>query len=467
MVHQGPCDDARVCPVGIPQPETPEMMTEPTVAATEYTFPRNYIVTYCRGCDEGPPSKPSNTECLHKDDMAGIVLPQPDADACVDEIHVYRLMPIAPVQADAIAHPEQANNNLQNLLNLESEAEYFLVASVPVGTPAVMDNGSFQGKARTSLMSMDNDPPPMGLCIVGETPAGSMVGFKDSFVYFSERNTYHGWPVKNRVRLDFNIVDVTVCDNTVYAFTTNGVYVMEDDADCKDATCRRPRYTKCPMVLLCLHAHLTVADGVIFATRTGLVRMARDGSYQLISRTWFTPDDWRRIDPASIRMARHEGMLFFTTALGTWIMDLDLDNAGVEELNLSTTTIRPEQWLTGNQGELYFLFENVVYQWNAGAKRMTYRWRQAPQNLCDEHSVGAYKILFENLAREKNTYDPVWVSVFNDAGCIDARQVCSQKSQTIGSNRSYESSIEIRGRMRVRVLRSAANVRCLEQRNAA
>lgn len=308
----GPACNATVMPVGIPKPAA-ATIEGGTQQPGAFSYNRSYVITYCRDCEEGPPSLPSNAVCADKDDPVQVSFPLPPMDWCITHINVYRLMPIQELTAAQVQHPELGTNNIQSLLNQEIDADFFLVATLPIDTMRFVDVGSFQTQARQLMVSEYNDPPPTGMIISGETPAGSLVGFQGPYVYFSERNIYHAWPVKNRVRLDYDVTDIAVCDNTVYAFTAQGVFIIEDDADCKDASCRRPRRAPCPFPLCAVHGFTCVPDGVIFASRNGLIRMLRDGNFETISGAFFTPEDWRDIDPCSIRMAKYEGMLFFTT----------------------------------------------------------------------------------------------------------------------------------------------------------
>lgn len=460
QITLGGCCDGTPCFLGIPRPE-PVQIIGGTVTPGAFSYPRSYVITYCRGCDEGMPSSPSNVICLNKEDPVRINLPLPPAGCNITEVHVYRLMPIQDMTGEALQHPEAANNNLQVLLNQNIDSAYFRVATLPIDVAAFIDVGGFKTLDRAMLTSEDNAPPPVGLCVDGETSYGTLVGHEGKSLYFSERNMFHAWPRKYRCQFDRRITDVAVCDNTVFVFTNCQVFMVQDPEDCREM--RKPVALKAVLPLCSAHQVVSIPGGILFNSRDGIIQLGLDGSHSRISGPFFTPSDWHSIDPSSLTMAKHEGMLFFTTSKGSWIMDLDLDRAGVDTLNLTTLSYRPSQWLEGPCGELYMIINAQAWQWNHGPSRLRYRWRQAPQNSCDEVRVGAYKVKFAEPARSKGSFMGVHISIENDGGCIDACTIHTDKTQTVKNNTGTDTVLDITGFEHVSSIRYGASRSCVER----
>lgn len=459
-----PCKELDWCPVGLPKPDSPLAMGG-TILSEEFTHARDYIITYCRDCDEGPPSVPSNVIKANKDDPVMLELPDAPAEWCVTHINIYRLMPIQDVNTDAYLHPELSTSQQAQavLLNQEVDADYFRVAQVPVGTQQFMDVGTMLCQDRKLLSTMHDHPPPKCLCIVGETRHGSMVGFVpgERLIYFSRRNCPGAWPGKDQIKIEDDLIHVCVCGNTVYAFTCNKLYVLDDAFDAKADGCRRPILSKCPLPLCSCESPVKHNGGVIFASRNGWVSATADGNFTVLSGPYFSQRDWDLIEPCSIRAAKHNGALHFTSNTGSWIMELDLNNTGTESLNLTTSSIRPCQYIEGPSGELYMLLDGQVYEWDAGNDFLEYTWKEAAQNECAMNTVTDARIIFDDLPRHKCQGAKTHFTLYNDNGVLFSRTVEHSREFKIRSNRSEETSISVCGTAAIKRIKYGAGRKCL------
>lgn len=451
------------CRVGLPKPDAPAIAGG-TVIDTEFTHARNYIITYCNACGEGPPSLPSNTVKANKGDPIIMELPDAPDGWCIEEIHIYRLMPIQDVNKQAYLHPEDGTNNQQVQLDQEVDADYFRVATLPVGTQSFVDSGSILCTERALLTTEDHLPLPEGACVVGETQSGSMIAFVpgERTLRFSLRNCHQAWPVHGRISFDDALCHACVCDNTVYVFTESYLFVMEDLEDENLPGCRVPRKIKCPLPLCSIDSVVKIDGGIIFASREGLVLLTSDGTYRLMTQSYFTNEDWNLLDPCTLRAARHGGSLHFTTDVGAWIMELDLNNGGGDIFNLTTSSIRADQYIEGRNGELFMLYNGTVHEWNAGCDFLPYEWEEAEQNICDAQTVTDAVVVIDDIARTQTSGCKLHFSLFNDLGLVTARTINHSRPFKIPSNYSSQTRISLCGDATVRRVKYGAGARCLK-----
>lgn len=462
------CCNPKWCRLGLPKPDAPEIEAEDTLNVDEFTYGRRYVVTFCNECHEGPPSPPSDSYKLNKEDPAIVTFPAIPKEWCITHINLYRLMPVGEVSEANFLHPEDLINSNALWLNQDTQACYFKVAEIPVincnpAMPFIIDTGSMICKDRSLLLTDDNQPPKEGDCIVGETRAGNYVSYNGRNVSFSVRHDPHSWPGKARHTMDEDVEHVCICENTVFVFTCSTVYTIQDTAKCEDATCRELSRSKCPVPLCSKESCIVTESGVVFASRNGWIRIAPDGSYDNISKPFFDQRSWDMLDPGSICAAKWDGQIVFTSSQGTWLMDMAIGASASTEQNLTQLSTQPVQWVEGKGGELYFYDGCDVKEFNAGNEWMPYTWKSAPQSECDPETFNIFRVLFDDLPRQKALGQDVHITFSDADGVLDSLKVSEQCDHRICATRAEGVCVELSGRATVRTLKYAAGKKCLDR----
>ena len=270
---------------------------------------RRYRIRYCSDCEEGAASCPSESVIANKDTRVALALPAPpDEMWCASYVKVYRLQ--------ATWDSSQGLSNFQDnevdpgYGSLQTEAQWFHVATLPIDTRAwVDDEKTVVGKR---LVNEDYFPPSEDLEIVGDTSAGSLVGFEGNNVWFSEKNAYHAWPLKARHNFESEVWDVCVRNDTVFVFTCEAVWVLQDQVECRDAACRQGQRLHNAEPIASRRSCIPVANGGLYITREGLNLVELQGSIVTVSDRAFAKDDWSALGPSQIRIETGCGHLFLS-----------------------------------------------------------------------------------------------------------------------------------------------------------
>jgi hypothetical protein len=377
-------------------------------------------------------------------------IPQPPADACVDSINVYRLGSTWDTEKGFKEAQQYGDLRHQGYHDVFTEAHWFLVASVPVGTTQFIDSLDSHQLGRL-LTTWDFFPPPDALRIVGETSSGSLVGYVGDVLWFSERNAHHAWPPRTRLVLDHKIKRVAVHDNTVFVATTGYPFVVDDStAECKDAACRavRPGNVAAP---ICSERSMVLHDGAAYwATRWGFVRMGNDAVVSQVSDRFFSKEDWEQLDPSTMTAAIHNGVLYASTAERSFYVDLQ--DAGELPIGVVDLTISPVQWLTTEDGRLMLLAgEGHVMEWDAGPDSMAYVWKSRRAVMPGSIRLSAVKVVFGGKVCVDQASGPGAVlTVWRDGRQALLRTVHHNKAMRIRNGRGIEWCVGVHSKATVR-----------------
>jgi hypothetical protein len=63
------------------------------------------------------------------------------------------------------------------------------------------------------------------------------------------------------------------------------------------------------------------------------------------------------------------------------MLDVDDTRKSPKEGSLITLSVQPIDLMTSNNDELLLLYDDAVWQWDAGPRRMPYRWKSAELTL--------------------------------------------------------------------------------------
>lgn len=357
--------------LGFPVPSTPEVCALESKNCGPFNERVRYKLVFSNGCDDGPGSMPSEPVMLNEKGTAVVSVPT-HVDPCwgITEVKVYRLISTWDPSAGFLSFEEGIN---PPIADVSTDSDYFYVGSVPLGESEFCDNFDCR---EDLLMTDDFYPPVKGLVLVGETLLGSLVGYEGKNVWFSERNAYWAYPRKARHNFPEEVKCVGVCQNTVIVVTESRVYLVEDNVDCEDATCRPVIETK-ETFQYCGRAQcISFANGIFFVAQQGLYFANTEGAVRLVSELAFGKASWSLLDPNQIRLGIGCEHLFLSTDQVSYAWPLRFDEQGSLPADLSTLSFRVDQWLNDEHGHLYFMVDNAVYSFNTGVENMTMQWEQ-------------------------------------------------------------------------------------------
>lgn len=341
----------------------------------------SYVITYSTPCDEGPPSCPVSAGKFDKEDCVEILFPPaPDDMWGITHVNVYRTTSLWDSSQGLVDfNPDAIVSGWDSTV---VETEFFLVATVPVSFAGYTD--THEEPLGRSLQTVDFYPPAEGLQIGGETQSGSLVGWIDNEVWFSERNAYHAWPLKARMSFPYKVGAVCVCEDTVFVLTDHASFVISDSIDCRDSTCRPVQEAKDAYPLCSRRSCVVLPNAVLYSSTEGLVLLGADTSSRIVSSLAFAKDDWIALGPNSMQIETTESYLFLLTDQAFLVWELALDEFGLLPDNLTSLDFTPDQLIIDENDDLFFLLDDTVYKFDAGHSYMRMRWRQAPQEVLDE-----------------------------------------------------------------------------------
>lgn len=373
--------------LGYPIPSAPVVcnLESDDVEREPFTETVSYKIVYATECEQGPGSMPSEPLKMREKGTAVISIPKPAPEWGVTHARIYRLMTTWDVEKGLTNFDGDLN---PGIAAIDTEADYFLVGEVPITEDEFVDNYTEMG---TLLTSDDFFPPVPGLEIVGETILGSLVGFEGNNVWFSERNAYWAFPLRARHNFPEPVMCVAVCQSTVIVVTQSRVYTVEDNADCRDSTCRPVVESKVSFQYCGTGQCIALSTGVIYTAEDGLMYADTEGRVQVISDRAFQKKQWGLLGPSSIRLGTGCGHLFLSTDQVSYAWPLLFDEQGKLPEYISTLSFRVDQWLNDEHDHLYFVVDGKGYQFNGGTEYMAMHWQQVDQRRNLNSKVSAYR----------------------------------------------------------------------------
>lgn len=372
---------------GVPAPDN-----APTVSGSETcgveVDARAYVYTYVnKWGEESAPSPPSNIVRVADGDtvqISGIVTPPPEYG--IVEANIYR----------ATTGFRPPDGKVQSPLT-----EYLYVTTVPI--PAGSFSDSIQGQYLGAALETQYDRmPPEGM--QGVTAIGDQIrlaGFRGNQIFLSEPFQPHNWPAKYDLTLDYNIVHLLALDQRLFVTTTSKPYII-DVSNCDTTKCTPVTSVDFELAdIACEYPHAAIMTyhGLFYTTQYGIVLLQPTGEWHIVTARWFGEDEWRKIKPHTIRMAYWEGFLFFATDIATFLLNINSrpygDMEGAELVTLSDT---PIDMLRTNTGQLLYLFEDSIWEWDAGERYRPYIWQSRPLTAGND-AVGQNNLAAGNPAR--------------------------------------------------------------------
>jgi len=182
-------------------------------------------------------------------------------------------------------------------------AQYQFVTQIPQASTTYTDT-KLDTELAEALSSQNNQPPPDGM--IGLVSLGRFfAGFVGKNIYFSEANFVHAWPTAYQITLDFPIVGLGTIGNILVVGTEENPYVIYGT----EPSVMQPQKFPDPHPCLSKRGIDSIPQGVLFPTTDGLYLCGpTDG--RVVSKEFFTKEEWKEFDPASMNSEIHDSKYF-------------------------------------------------------------------------------------------------------------------------------------------------------------
>lgn len=368
--------------LGVPAPEGAPVISFSSGGISKASDERAYAYTYVNAFgEEGPPSFPSSTAPVVDGTtvtVAGLVAPPPEYG--ITNIRVYRT-------ATGFRDPKEALSNI---------TRWYLVAQVPANVPFFVDSLNMDGLGDL-LETASFRPPPAGLQQIKLIEGmGILVGFEGNRIHFSENREPHNWPLRYEITLDDNIVGIATVNGKVFVATTGVPYIIDGVPPCDDTSVRSISKSDMPLPMVsCTFGGIIATPlGAVYASTDGLVLLSESAPPAIFTQDYIGSEQWQRMRPDTAILGYYLGQVYCATEVDTYVCPLDISTFKNQTGFLSTASIAPIQMQTTPSGQLLFLDNTEVQQWDAGA-RMPYTWKGSTWQL--NARLTAVRIVFDKV----------------------------------------------------------------------
>lgn len=258
----------------------------------------------------------------------------------------------------------------------QSGTDLFFIAERAASTADFTDTVAIDGFGEV-LPSRDWNAPPDDLAGLIPMPNGMMVGFTGKELCFSEPYHPHAWPEKYRLTSPYAIVGIGAYGTTVVAGTEGYPFVAGGNAP------ESMVEEKIEVNLPCINGRGLVDLGysVAYPSNDGLV-VVSNGNATVATDALFTRADWQRLSPSTLVAGQFTGRYFASYSYtdidgqsvtsGTIVIDL----TGQQPFVLRHRFKADSLYYDLPSGQLYYLSENTVYQFDAlGQTNETMQWK--------------------------------------------------------------------------------------------
>lgn len=393
--------------LGVPAP-TRALVAVGVESCGETVDHRSYVYTYVNRFGEESAPSPA-TVSLSVTDRGSITLSgfdTPPADYGVIAINLYR----------TATGFRMGTEQEQELIT-----DYLHVIMLDAGTRTYVDTFSIRNLG-PALTTRENRPPPDDLRHISHvTGTGCLVGVTNNQVHFSEDYEPANWPARYVKTFTANIVNMVTLDNIVFITTDSNPYIVNGAYNSENPMSRAYQDIDTPLPDIgCGYANsMTVTPfGAVYASLDGLVLLKQDATFDIITANWFSSEEWRKLQPETVRLAYWRGYLICVTDMVSFMLEIDGTTYASYQLGaLTTISDNPVDMQVTENGELLMLEDDTIYHWDAGGTYREYLWESTKLTFGGEGSPSVAQIktsqtIFEILDSESRIF--FWQEVFND-----------------------------------------------------
>ena len=353
---------------------------------------RSYCVTYVNVFgEESAPGNPSRVISVCDGDTVVItgLPPAPSSEYGVTTIRVYRSASV--MNSDSGGTKRAAEN--------DNPAAWFLVAELPVGTESYADSTK-ELDLGWALQTDDYREPPADLRqMTYLRGTGVLAGVTTNMVHFSEPYQPWNWMRKSDLTLPYNIVHAVSFGAYLYVTTTANPYVIDMTKGCQEQCAQVDDVNISLPDIACGYAHSAVATpfGCVYVSKDGLALIKPDAQVDLLTKAYFSTEDWAKIRPETIRLTYWRGYIVFVSDKASFMLEVDPslygDDTGAKAGNLTTFSDSPVDLVDSANDELLMMDSGFIWQWNAGNTWRRYHWESRPFDFNSLASPNSVKLI--------------------------------------------------------------------------
>lgn len=303
-----------------------------------------------------------------------------------------------------------------------SEGVFVLVGTVEIDKPsfALHPTRVIPGPIYDAEL---HEQPPAELRDVRFWHESQLAGIDGRYVRFSEPRRWHAWPDKYRVETQAAPLRFFASQTFGYVLTCEHPEVFDIRNDCGTSGCRHPTVHPEALPLIGVEAATMWGDGVVYASRRGLVLM-HGAEAKVFTEDIWTQEQWDALRPDTARMAVFEGYLFMTTEVSTFRIKLPSSVwSPPDRFDITELSILPRSWFVTRDGRLVYFAAGRVLEWGRGTGLLPYTYTSRTFVTPSAQGWGALKIVsdtndvtLELVSTERTIYSgkvpfnkPMWV----------------------------------------------------------
>lgn len=354
--------------LGVPRPPNPPEISNHAVN-TETSRSVAYVTTFVNNFgDEGPPSLPSQDVSIEDGQSVAVTFYyNTDLEYDIKQIRIYRRESGFRTGSEKESTP---NTN------------WYLVGEVPISAGSIIDDTPITAVGYPLSTAEFREPPANLTNIRLASETAVLVGSLANKILFSKNLQSHNWQISQEMTLDDNIVALESYGDSIYVATDGYPYRIDATTACDDRSCRSVVKYDVPMPMIACHTgrgSVATPLGMVYVSSDGLVLLSGGSIPKVISTDHFSADDWRMLEPHTMRLAYHKGAIFVVSDTISFILWLDRETyADATHKNLVTISDEPVDMVQTRQGELLFLNEDGIYHWAAAESYRSYKWVSEP-----------------------------------------------------------------------------------------
>lgn len=360
---------------------------------------RSYCVTYVNVFgEESAPGNPSRVISVCDGDTV-VITGLPSAPASEYGVNYIRIYRSASVMNSDSGGTKRATEN-------DTPASWFMIAELPVGTESYADSAK-ELDLGWALQTDDYREPPADLRqMTYLRGTGVLAGVTTNMVHFSEPYQPWNWMRKSDLTLPYNIVHAVSFGAYLYVTTTANPYVIDMTKGCQEQCTQVDDVNISLPDIACGYAHSAVATpfGCVYVSKDGLVLIKSDAQVDLLTKAYFSTEDWAKIRPETIRLTYWRGYIVFVSDKASFMLEVDPslygDDTGAKAGNLTTFSDSPVDLIDSANDELLMMDSGFIWQWNAGHTWRRYHWESRPFDFNGLSSPNSVKLIL----RKGSTY---------------------------------------------------------------
>lgn len=325
--------------------------------------------------------------------------------------------------------------------------DLYFVREVALGT-GQFDHDIETDPLQEVIQTTDYDTPVAGLQGVIAMPNGMMAAFAGREVFFSEPYRPHAWPRKYALTVDHPVVGLVAFGPVLAILTQSTPYIAQGNSPEVMIMEKMEQNLPC----LARHGIVDLGYAAAYPSHEGLVLISATGA-QVVSRTLFTREQWRIMQPATFRAAQHDGRYLVSyqpIGAGTRKTGL-IDLSGEQPFFIEATGDAISWYAEPGTGTLFYIpspgTAGTVMQWDApGAAPQKQRWRGRLNVLPMLTNFGAALVDAEQAPANKPAGEPdATVRVFADGALVRQFTTLNQPVRLPSGFAATQWEVEVEG----------------------